>query len=232
MAGKCDGKSGFAKVLALDSTMAACSVALWAEGAIVAQRRELRRRGHAEALMPMVEAVLAEAGQECLQLDAVAVTRGPGAYTGIRIGLAAARGLALTIGCPVIGLTTLEVLAGSAPAEAPVVLAVIEARRDQVYAQRFPSGPPPAALRIAAAAALVRDTANPCIAGDAAGRVVELIGTGAVAVGDGQPDAAVAARLAQARQAPSRPPAPLYLRAPDARLPGSVAPESGAGGRN
>ncbi len=198
--------------------MAACSAAVWADGRIVSQRRERRRRGHAEALMPMVSAVLAEAGLDCAGLDAIAVTRGPGTFTGVRIGLAAARGLALACRRPLIGLSTLEVLAAAAPADR-TVLAAIEARRGQVYAQRFPSGPPPAALPAEAAAALAGD-APLWLAGDAALRLAALIGThGQVAPGDGQPDAAVAAALARHRKPGRRPPVPLYLRAPDARLP-------------
>ena len=201
--------------------MAACSAAVWAGGRIVAGRRERRARGHAEALMPMVAAVMAEAGLDYAALDAIAVTRGPGTFTGVRVGLAAARGLALASATPLIGLTTLEVLAAAASDASPcaATLAAIEARRGQVYAQRFPDGPPPAALRAEAAAALA-GRGPVCVAGDAAPRLAALIGARAsVAPGDGQPDAAVAARLAGRRRPGRAPPAPLYLRAPDARLP-------------
>ena len=206
--------------------MAACSAAVWTEGRVAARRREFRRRGHAEALLPMVAAVLAEAGLDCAALDAIAVTRGPGTFTGVRIGLAAARALALASGRPAIGLTTLEVLAAGVGEEGVgrPVLAAIEARRGQVYAQLFPSGPPPAALEAEAAAALAGG-GPVCLAGDAAPRLAALIAARApaasvtVAEGDGQPDAAVAARLARRRAPAPTPPAPLYLRAPDARLP-------------
>ena len=208
-------------VLALDSTMAACSAAVWANGGIAARRRELRLRGHAESLVPMVAAVLEEARIDCAELDAIAATRGPGTFAGVRIGLAAACGLALACARPLVGLSSLEALAAGAEAFAagrPVVVAA-EARRGQVYAQRFPEGPPPAAMSAAAAAALAPE-GPVAVAGDAAARVAALMGArAAVAPGDGLPDAADAARLALGRAPRRAPPAPLYLRAPGARLP-------------
>ncbi|MCH7931874.1 MAG: tRNA (adenosine(37)-N6)-threonylcarbamoyltransferase complex dimerization subunit type 1 TsaB, partial [Proteobacteria bacterium] len=92
-------------VLALDTATAACSVALWSDGTVLAQRFATMARGHAEALMPMVEAVMAEAGLAFADLDLVATTVGPGTFTGLRVGLAAARGLALAGGLPIVGVT-------------------------------------------------------------------------------------------------------------------------------
>ena len=216
-------------MLALDTSMAACSAAVWAEGRIAARRRERLRRGHAEALVPMVAAALADAGVAPARLDAIAVTRGPGSFTGVRIGLAASRGFALALACPAIGLTTLEVLAAAvdiaaveAAGAAPPVLAAIEARRGQVYAQLFPCGAPPAAMSVEAAAALAGG--GPVrLAGDAAPRVAAALGAPArAAAGDGQPDAAAALLLALRRAPADSPPAPLYLRAPDARPRGAT----------
>lgn len=200
------------RILAIDTALAACSVAVWRDGETLAREVRPMARGQAEALIPMTQAAMAVASLEFADLDRIAVTVGPGSFTGIRVGLAAARGLALAIGKPVIGVTTLEVLAAMCP-DRPV-LAAIDARRGQVYAQRFAPGAEtaPAVLSLADASAL------------AVGR-----GTG---VGDGAPllalpedwrvvveslpDPAVLAALAALRPVTERPPAPLYLRAPDA----------------
>ena len=90
-------------VLGIDTSAAACSAALWRDGAVIAREHAAMARGHAESLMPMVERVMRGAAYE--SLDAVAVTAGPGAFTGLRIGLAAARGIALAAGIPAIGVS-------------------------------------------------------------------------------------------------------------------------------
>ncbi|MCB2100253.1 MAG: tRNA (adenosine(37)-N6)-threonylcarbamoyltransferase complex dimerization subunit type 1 TsaB, partial [Rhodobacterales bacterium] len=104
-----------ATLLALDSATGACSAAVRAGGALVAHRFQAMARGQAEALMPMAAEVLAEAGLTATDLDGVAVTRGPGAFTGLRIGLSAARGLALAAGVPCLGVTTFQALAEAVP---------------------------------------------------------------------------------------------------------------------
>ena len=213
------------KLLALDAAAGACSVALWRDGAVLAHRYCVRARGHAEVLVPMVEEVMAAAGLAYAELDGFAVTRGPGTFTGIRIGLACARGLALAAHLPLVGLTTLEVLAAGVPealAEG-AVLAALEARRGEVYAQAFGPGlvplSEPAALLPEVALALVADR-DAALTGDAAPRLARLLARPDLVVpGDGQPDARVLARLAAARPlpAPGVAVAPLYLRPPDAR---------------
>jgi tRNA threonylcarbamoyladenosine biosynthesis protein TsaB len=189
------------KVLAFDTALAACSAAVWSDGAILAARLERLDRGHAEALMPMVEAVRTEAGLAYEDIDRLAVTVGPGTFTGLRIGLAAARGLALAIARPLVGVTTLEALAAGVSEDerqGRSVLAVIDARRGEVYAQTFDAGLAP----------LVPPSLSTV-------RVSEAAET---------PDAPVVAALAAGRAVVSdEMPAPLYLRAPDARLPGTTA---------
>lgn len=128
------------QILAFDTAAAACSAALWRDGTVRARRLEPMARGQAEALLPMVRAVLDEAGAAFADLDLLAVTVGPGAFTGLRIGLAAARGLALATGLPCLGVTTLEAVAQAVPAAArtgDAILAVLDTRRDDVYAQTF-----------------------------------------------------------------------------------------------
>ncbi len=216
-------------VLALDCATIACSAAVWRDGEVVARRLRPGRRGHAEVLMPMVQDVMEEAGLTYDRLDAIAATVGPGTFTGLRIGLAAARGLALAAGLPLVGVTTLEAVAHGVPESARAgraVLVALDARRGQVYAQAFgPDLAPrsePAALAPGAAAALVDHADKVLLAGDGVDLVrPHLVGDGwdiAVAPGDGLPDAAVVAALAAQRAAvPASRVAPLYLRAPDAR---------------
>ncbi|MFQ5958046.1 MAG: tRNA (adenosine(37)-N6)-threonylcarbamoyltransferase complex dimerization subunit type 1 TsaB [Alphaproteobacteria bacterium] len=222
-------------VLALDTATAACSVALWGSGALRARRFAAMTRGHAEALMPMVEETMAEAGLAYADLDAVAATVGPGTFTGLRVGLAAARGLALAAGLPVLGVTTLEALAhGLAPGACAgrSVVAALDARRGEVYVQQFdaarvPLGPPQTAVPAAAAAAL---PAGPVVlVGDSAALVVAALADVrddvAVAQAPRLPDAATVAGIAARRFAaadaapPERPPSPLYLRPPGAKVP-------------
>ncbi len=215
------------RLLALDTATEACSVALWVDGAVAMAQRRLMVRGHAEALMPMVAAVMAECGLAYGDIDAFAVTRGPGAFTGLRIGLAAARGLALAAERPLIGLTTLEVLAASVPVarRGQSLMAAIDARRDEIYGQVFatdltPLGEP--AARSADALAAEPWVPPLQVVGTAARRMADLLGDGVTALpGDGCPDAAVAVALAATRSLPAVgvPVAPLYLRPPDARLP-------------
>lgn len=125
------------KLLAFETATEACSVALYLDGA-VAERFELAPRRHAELALPFAEALLAEAGVARSQLDAIAVGRGPGAFTGVRLGLALAQGVALALDRPVVPVSTLAVLAAGAPAEGPgLVLAAIDARMGEVYAGAF-----------------------------------------------------------------------------------------------
>ncbi|NQV81761.1 MAG: tRNA (adenosine(37)-N6)-threonylcarbamoyltransferase complex dimerization subunit type 1 TsaB [Alphaproteobacteria bacterium] len=218
-------------LLSLDTSLAACSVALWRDGALIADNFVPMARGHAEALVPMIQTVCAQAGADLAAVDAVAVTRGPGTFTGIRIGLATARGLALTIGCPVIGISTLEVIAASAQLSADIapILVVQDARRGEIYAQRIGATPEestaPQLLAVADLASVF--TERPLrLVGSGALLAAERLGTGViVAAGEVLPRAAVLAGLAAARlqrHGPAHfavPPSPLYLRAPDAKLP-------------
>jgi len=221
------------KVLALDTACAACSAAVLDGDAIVAERFEAMARGQTEALMPMVSAVMEDARIAFDALDLVAVTTGPGSFTGVRTGLAAARGIALGCGAPVAGVTTLEAIARRALAclatRPPVTLVALTTGRAELYVQRFDADGAPldaaaAVLPEALAVALVGG--GLFIAGDGAGRLREVVGAGtgfSFAEGPGLPHAAEVARIGAARGAAAAraggPPQPVYLYPPRATPP-------------
>src|SRR5262249_53352148 len=129
--------------LAIDTALGACSAAILdTEHGIVAGESLPMLRGHAEALMPLLGRVAAEANVAFRDLDRVVVTTGPGSFTGLRVGIAAARGIALSMGKPAVGLSTLSAYAAPYLAEdetAPVVVA-IDARHQHVYLEVFGAG--------------------------------------------------------------------------------------------
>ena len=126
-------------LLAIETSTEACSVALHHGGTTIA-RSELAPRRHAELVLPMAEALLAEAGIGRRQLDAIAVGRGPGAFTGVRLAVSMAQGMALGLDLPVIPISSLAALALDAPDNGAAVLAVIDARMGEVYAASYRRG--------------------------------------------------------------------------------------------
>ena len=213
-----------ARLLIFDTAGAACSVALWADDGVAAERYEAMARGQAERLLPMIGEALAAAGISYAQLDGIGVTCGPGAFTGLRIGLAAARGLALTLGIPAIGITTFDALAMRAPAGCVVA---IDTKRNDCYCQRFgPDGAAqgePGILSPADAVALADSKMLPLVT-DRSGPPAGKFAGDADGSPAGPPRAAAFASLVAGRfPAPGEDgppmPRPLYLRAPEARLP-------------
>ena len=209
-------------VLAIDTTLAACQAAVLDGDTVLAVRSEPMQRGHQERLAPLVAEVMAAAGLGFDRLDRVGVTIGPGSFTGVRVGLAFAKGLALALDIPCIGIGTLEALAATAGG-AGRRAAVIDAKRGQVYLQLFDDTGP-----VAAPEAFDLAIARARIDSFAGGGTLVLVGTGAPlmskAVEDStagveRPDPLIVARLAGQAPAPHAPARPLYLRAPDARLP-------------
>ena len=212
-------------VLGLDTCLNACSVAVVDDGTVLAHHSEAMARGHQERLAPMVRAAMAEAGRPFADLDLIGATVGPGSFTGLRVGVAFAKGLASALGRPAAGVGTLEALAAEA---AGTVVAAIDARRDQLYLQIFDGGVAlmaPDVLPVGGAAARLAELAQ--------GRPLTLVGSGAPLLASAAPGAAVStpegcdarlvARLAAGRS--SAPLRPLYLRAPDAKLPGGRTPD-------
>lgn len=215
------------RVLAIDTALEACSCALLdttRPEPLSASQSHPMARGHAEALMPLVAALMDEAQLDFADIDRIAVTTGPGSFTGLRVGIAAARGFGLAAAKPVVGLTTLAALAAPHIAEddSVSVAVAIDARHDHVYLQVFgPSG---------------RTLVAPCIAPrqeaiDAANEAAPLriVGSAAQALAEGcaqspllvdarrAPDIGWVARLGAAATETLSPAKPLYLRAPDAR---------------
>jgi len=192
-------------ILAIDTSLGACSAALLGQGKILTQAEEPKPGNQSRLLVPMIESVLAKAGLAYKDLTAVACTIGPGGFTGIRVGLATARAIALGINQPLIGLSTLETIAFASTAQGDL-LAVIDAHRGQYYAQRFRRN------------GVLVPQSDPLLV-DA--KTLPALAHGAKTVQE-QPNAVSAARLAAEKWAGGErnfPATPLYIREPDAKLP-------------
>lgn len=218
------------RVLAIDTALAACSAAVFdsEQDRIIVSKSVPMTRGHAEALMPIVARLMDETLMTLRELDRVVVTTGPGSFTGLRVGISAARGIAVAIGKPAVGVSTLSAYAGPYVAiagdDALPVVAAIDARHDHVYLQVFDPdgetihGPRIASLREAARAAA---EAPAHIVGSAAQAVADALSATdprpASIEMRGAPDIAWVARIGATLPAEKSPPVPQYLRAPDAQ---------------
>ena len=212
-------------ILSIDTCLGASSVAVLDGERVLATRSEPMTRGHQERIGMLAREAAAEAGVAFTDLSRIGVTVGPGSFTGLRVGLAFAKGLATALSIPCVGVNTLESLAYGARGFAA---AVIDARMSQVYIQVFADGVSlmaPDALGLGEAAARLAELYS--------GGPATLIGSGAPLLAEALPSASVltpaapdpvaVARLAVAKPAPSHSPRPLYLRAPYATLP-SIGP--------
>lgn len=216
------------RILAIDTALDLCSVAIAdpdAPAAAIVESQEMLR-GHAAALLPMVERVLASAGVGYGDVDRIAVTVGPGSFTGLRVGLAAARAIALAAKKPLVAVDTLAALAETHRPSLgrEVIAALIDARRNEVYAALYGAdGEVLAIPRAGSAAAIAADfaAANPVLVGSGAPLVAAAWPAG---VGKPlgnidnphAPDIMAVIRLG-ARGAPTTTARPLYLRPPDAK---------------
>jgi tRNA threonylcarbamoyl adenosine modification protein YeaZ len=204
------------RLLVIDTSGPECAAGIYdAEAlAVLAVRSETIGKGHAEVLPGMIEAIVKESGVPLAALDRIVVTIGPGSFTGIRVGVAMARGLALSLGVAAVGVTTLQVVAQQALGQDKPVLALIDARREELYAQLFladgSTSGEPVALDYDQARAL----------GKQHGAL--LAGSGAlILLGEASPQidrmpldviGAIGARLAETVKA-----SPLYIRGADAK---------------
>lgn len=214
------------KILAVDTAASWCAAAVLDSDrdAVLGAVSENIGKGHAEVLMEYIERALAQADVLISDIDRVAVNVGPGSFTGVRIGVSAARGFALALDCPAVGITTFEALAFEThdkSAGKPVAV-FLDAHRGEIYAQGFDAGLHPLSQPLifsreeaeAYARALSDDTV---LAGSAAASINDALG-GVFALGSTEPTARIEtyARLG-AQRAPGDAPKPLYMRGPDAK---------------
>lgn len=227
------------RVLALDTSTTACSVAIGDSGhspePIIAHRFQMMERGQSEALAPMVQGALQDAALGVSEMDCVAVTTGPGAFTGVRIGLSMARSLGLVAGIPVLGISTLSAVAHGVPESDRAginTLVVLDTKREDVYVQAFdrtlsPIGEPDIVMpeEVPARARSLAANDGAVVVGDAAERALgrDFGDSENIRVAEDviMPDAAVVAGIALTMPlpAPGTPmPAPVYLRPPYAKI--------------
>jgi len=215
-------------VMGLDTALQRCSVAILRDGAVVGDQSAGMERGHAEHLAPMAAKALDEAGVKIADLDRIGVVIGPGGFTGVRIALAFARGLAIGTNIEIVGVTSLLALAANADDAGPgdLIAPVIDARRGQVYAALYDGN----GQRLVEPFVTEPEKALEILAVEAKAAPVATIGSGAPllpsppaewrqSAGFGEIDAKAVAALAAAAPAPAGPPSPLYLRPPDAKPP-------------
>lgn len=224
-------------ILAIDTALDACAAAVLDtdSGKVIAQESQAMKRGHAEALMPLVARVMKLSGVTFDALDRIAATAGPGSFTGLRVGLSAARGIALAAAKPAVGITTLTAFAAphvSEHGENPII-AAIDARHDHVYLQAV-SGhgeslvtPRVAPMEEALAASRF---GAPILVGNAADIVAGRWPRDAAAPvkvdQQAAPDIVWVAWLAAAVDPSVATPRPFYLRAPDAKPPADRLPRA------
>lgn len=210
-------------LLVIDTALENCSVGLSIDGRIMVREQTIGR-GHAEILMPEIAALLETAAITARQIDRIAVSVGPGSFTGLRVGISAARGLAVVTGIPVIGISTLQAHAHSAvrlreaaAGEPRPILALLPARGDELFGQRFSATAEPLEAPIAAG----RDVFSARAASDG----LDVAGAGAERLGPGfipwhllsAPSLSALFDLGLTLEPAANPPRPLYVKPPDAQ---------------
>jgi tRNA threonylcarbamoyladenosine biosynthesis protein TsaB len=222
------------KLLAVDTALGACSAVILDDEMVRGHAFEPMQRGHAERVAPMVQDVMLSSGLNLDAVDRLAVTVGPGTFTGQRVGYAFMRGLKLALGRPLIGITTLAAMAEAAMAQTGTGAAAVlhDARRDEVYLTLVTKAKTLSGDRLVSIAEAVDTilefdndlTEGLAVAGTASRHAAEILlsrGCKPVLSDIVAPDALWVARVAMSATEPETTPRPLYLRPPDARLPAS-----------
>lgn len=225
-------------ILAIDTALDYCAAAVLDAGmqTMLAQETLEMKRGHAEALMPLIARVVKASGLRYLDLDRVAVTTGPGSFTGLRVGISAARGIGLAANKPVVGVTTLSAYVAPLVAEQhdKPIIAAIDARHDNVYFQAVAGN---GSVLMRPAIMSIEDTFAAARFG-----ALRMVGNAARILADRWPsnvpapvlvdpmpgpDIAWVAWLGAATDPDAAPAKPFYLRPPDAKpKPGFVVPDA------
>lgn len=211
-------------ILALDTTLAACSAAVLdsSDDRVLGHIHEPMQQGHAERLADMAGEVARNAGVSFEQLDRVAVTTGPGTFTGVRIGLAMARGMGQALNVPVVGVPTLQAIAANVDdnADQLPIGVVMDARRNAVYTQTFsPAFEPlsePQCVLLTELMLQLTD-GDRILVGSGVGLIADRPANWRLSNASALPDAAIVARLAAVLPDDAPPPTPLYLRPADAK---------------
>jgi len=223
------------KVLAFDTATTFCSIVVWHNQKILAEQRKAIDRGHAEVLVPLIEATLLEAKLNYQELDLLAVTTGPGAFTGLRIGLSTARSLALACDLPLIGITNFEALANAIPKtdrRGYKILIVLETKRSDFYICLYDENLAvliePQTIDGPDLELLVKNV-RLLIAGDAIERALPFVAFPNVKIVESTVGSyvnpAIVAKLAEGKISSGsqiNKPLPFYLKPPDVKIPNKV----------
>jgi tRNA threonylcarbamoyladenosine biosynthesis protein TsaB len=203
-------------ILAFDTALGACGVGVWRDGTVLAEDSAIMAQGHAEALMPMIQRVMGAASVTYDALDRIAVSVGPGSFTGLRVGIATARGLGMAAGKPAVGIATTEALAAGVTEKGARILSVIDSKRDDVFAQSFVDGEASSEiLNIGYAPLAEKFSGSWVLVGDAAAKAARHFSAATISGAPTVATPAHLARLAATKPVDPRGPLPVYARAPD-----------------
>lgn len=227
------------KILALDTASSWCAAAVYDSGTdtVLAEISENIGKGHAEVLVDYIEQAMTQSGIAMAKLDRVAVNVGPGSFTGVRIGVSAARGFALALDRPALGVSAFDALASEIAVSHPghPVLVLLEAHRGEIYAQAFGADAvaitgPMVLAREEALALIQQQSSETILAGSAAAALNETL-AGSFSVARVEPTARIGtyAKLAALHE-PGEAPKPLYMRGPDVKPQTGFALPRKAGG--